>query len=571
MKAYPCLKIAALTLFTALVGTTVSRGQFVSTPVTVNEGGVGANEIVYVGSSTIGNDVGVYAGALDIALDGKTTLGFCIDPWDWSGNGNLAYQTALLANAPGTSAIDGATMGATTALQIEQLWYQYYSPTMSNSTAAGLQIAIWDLVGASVSAATGGASWFKLDSSNDYGAAADIAWVDSHTNATAANLTGLTGPGQAYVVATSAIPPAITSSLTATANLNEPFSYAIATAGIPTSYAASGLPAGLSISSSTGLISGTPSAVGTFQVKLTASNSSTSDSATLSLTVAQTYTLSITGSPSAGGTFSGGGTYTAGTTVTISEAANSSYRAAGWGGPSSGSTASSSSSTTTIVMSANRTLAADFVQQGTLSVASGTGGTATGGGTYDVGSTVNITATPNANYTFNDWSGGSAANTSSSATTVTIAAGNSTVTANFSAIPHPPTAALTAAATAYTGSPFNVTSTASAQDNNLTLHSIEWMSPSGTWTVSSTTASGSSDNRNLGISFPSTGVWTMRAGASVDNGNTWVYSPTTQVTVSNGTTSYTLETMAVPTAAMLNWYAASPVSQKTYQVQHLNP
>jgi hypothetical protein len=284
-----------------------------------------------------------------------------------------------------------------------------------------------------------------------------------------------------------------------------------------------------------------------------------------------TYTLNISASDPNGGTFTGAGTYAAGTVVTISETPNSDYRAAGWGGPDSGSTASSSSATTTIVINANATLVADFVQQVTLTVSSDPNGTATGSGTYDIGSTVTITAAPNTGYGFNDWTEGSPDNPPASAgqasTTVTLNSDQS-IEATFA--PLPPSAVITAATTAYTGSPFNVASTATAPASDLEYHTIEWLSPSGDWTVNSADVSGGTSNRTLGINFDTTGVWTLRAGASID-GTTWVYSPNVQVTVSNGFANYTLETMAVPVPTALNWYASSPVVQKTYTVQHVNP
>jgi hypothetical protein len=134
-----------------------------------------------------------------------------------------------------------------------------------------------------------------------------------------------------------------------------------------------------------------------------------------------------------------------------------------------------------------------------------------------------------------------------------------------------PGTTINAAPTAYTGSPFSVSSTATAPDHNLTLHTIEYLDPSGDWTVNSASASGGSDVRTLGITFPVTGIWTLRSGVSVDNGNTWIYSPQATVNVSNGITSYTLASMAVPSSGQQTWYAASPVVEKTYQVQHLNP
>jgi len=305
----------------------------------VVEAGVGADEIVWISSSNLGSGLEVYACSIDILIDGAMTQGFCIDPWHWSDYGDMAYTAEDLTVGPKNP----GPMGTATAIQIEQLWEKYYNPGMSNSDAAGLQIAIWDLVSASVSAATDGADWYTLDSGDDYGASAMIAWVNSDPTAAAANLVAITGPGQDYVVAASALPP------------------------------------------------------------------------------------------------------------------------------------------------------------------------------------------------------------------------------------EPPDATLNAAATAFTGSAFHVTSTATAPNDNLTLHSIEWMSPTGTWTVNSAAAMGGNDNRALGISFPSTGVWTLRAGASVDNGTTWVYSPSVTVNVTTGIAVDVLQTMAVPSAGNQYWYAPSPVVSKTYQVQYLNP
>jgi len=60
-----------------------------------------------------------------------------------------------------------------------------------------------------------------------------------------------------------AAPPAITSALTATGTTGTAFSYTITGSNTPTSYNATGLPAGLTINTGTGIISGTPTAVGT--------------------------------------------------------------------------------------------------------------------------------------------------------------------------------------------------------------------------------------------------------------------------------------------------------------------
>src|SRR5204862_2251562 len=79
--------------------------------------------------------------------------------------------------------------------------------------------------------------------------------------------------------------PVITSSLTATGQVGVAFSYTIAATNSPTSYNETGLPAGLSVNTSTGLISGTPTTAGTYAVTISATNSGGTGSATLTLTI----------------------------------------------------------------------------------------------------------------------------------------------------------------------------------------------------------------------------------------------------------------------------------------------
>ena len=58
-----------------------------------------------------------------------------------------------------------------------------------------MQIAIWEIIGAG---ASGGAT-FALNG-NDYGASGLLDWVNGDPAAPAANLLGLTGPGQDFVI-----------------------------------------------------------------------------------------------------------------------------------------------------------------------------------------------------------------------------------------------------------------------------------------------------------------------------------------------------------------------------------
>src|ERR1700723_390005 len=80
--------------------------------------------------------------------------------------------------------------------------------------------------------------------------------------------------------------PAITSANSASGTAGSAFSYQIVASNKPASYAAAGLPAGLSVNTATGLISGTPTTAGTSAVSVSATNSSGTGNVTLTLTIA---------------------------------------------------------------------------------------------------------------------------------------------------------------------------------------------------------------------------------------------------------------------------------------------
>ena len=79
--------------------------------------------------------------------------------------------------------------------------------------------------------------------------------------------------------------PVITSLLTASGTTGTAFSYQITASNSPTKYAATPLPAGLSISTTTGAITGTPTTAATTSVTISATNSHGTGTATLAITI----------------------------------------------------------------------------------------------------------------------------------------------------------------------------------------------------------------------------------------------------------------------------------------------
>lgn len=107
---------------------------------------------------------------------------------------------------------------------------------------------------------------------------------------------------------------------------------------------------------------------------------------------AQQYTIQVSAKPAEGGNVSGGGQYAAGTTVRLEATPNNGYTFAGW---YNGGTLVSNNAIYEFAASANIVLEANFTNGGgntvtiTTSVEGGSG-TITGGGTYNVGDTVNL-------------------------------------------------------------------------------------------------------------------------------------------------------------------------------------
>ena len=159
------------------------------------------------------------------------------------------------------------------------------------------------------------------------------------------------------------------------------------------------------------LVSCSKDSYGTSEVN-PGSNSSYSGYGNTQTAAATQYTLTVTAG-TGGSVSTSGGTYDDGTIVTVTATPNDGYEFVGWNG------SDSTNATIDITINSNTTLEALFSEiqstaattQYNLTVTAGTGGSvSTSGGTYDDGTTVTVTATPDDGYEFVGWNGSDSTN-----------------------------------------------------------------------------------------------------------------------------------------------------------------
>jgi len=146
------------------------------------------------------------------------------------------------------------------------------------------------------------------------------------------------------------------------------------------------------------------------------------------------FTVAVSSNPVLGGTTSGSGTFNSGATVAVTAVANAGYSFANW---TEGGISVSTTATYTFIIAKNRILVANYTAiPYTVALSSNplTGGTTTGGGVFNSGSSVTVTALANAGYTFTNWTEGSTIVSTNSNYIFTII-GNRTLVANFTVIP----------------------------------------------------------------------------------------------------------------------------------------
>src|SRR5438309_4133371 len=127
----------------------------------------------------------VGAGIKKIQVDGVQMDAFCIDPFTMALRSSPGYKFVPLTKAPEAPFM----LSASEATEISDLWAMFYNPGMKENKAAGLQLAIWEIVGGDDCSVIG----------KDYGANLMLAALRSYSGP-GAGLIALTGPGQDYVV-----------------------------------------------------------------------------------------------------------------------------------------------------------------------------------------------------------------------------------------------------------------------------------------------------------------------------------------------------------------------------------
>lgn len=114
------------------------------------------------------------------------------------------------------------------------------------------------------------------------------------------------------------------------------------------------------------------------------------------------YSLTTTSGP--GGSVSPGGSFSAGSTAMVVATPDAAYDFAGWSGSAGGST-----NPLGVAMDGDKAVQANFTPKTyTLTTSAMSGGSTTPGGSYPYGTTVSISATPDAAHYFTSWTGDAA-------------------------------------------------------------------------------------------------------------------------------------------------------------------
>jgi len=276
-------------------------------------GGLGAPAATVISGSTLyvvgySGTIGAYNTMTGSAINPMLITGLA-NPEDLAVSGGILYAAVENANKVGEyNATTGAPISAS------------FITGLNSPTAIAISLPVPVITSAPSATGTAGAAFnYQITATNSptsYSASGlpsglslnpVLGLISGSTSATGTynatiSAANAYGSGSATLAITmSPPPPVITSTLSATGTAGVGFSYQITATNNPTSYAASGLPAGLTVDPVLGLISGSTSATGTYNAIISAANAYGSGSATLVITMLPPPPV-ITGNLSATGT-----------------------------------------------------------------------------------------------------------------------------------------------------------------------------------------------------------------------------------------------------------------------------
>ena len=149
---------------------------------------------------------------------------------------------------------------------------------------------------------------------------------------------------------------------------------------------------------------------------------------TLGITITATK-ITISASAQTGGTVTGAGSYDSGSSCTLIANTSTGYTFVGW---YEANAKVSTNASYTFTVSGNRSLEARFtINSYTISTSAQTGGSASGGGTFNYGTSRTVTASANTGYTFAGWYESGTRVSTSASYTFTVS-GNRSLEARFS-------------------------------------------------------------------------------------------------------------------------------------------
>ena len=298
------------------------------------------------------------------------------------------------------------------------------------------------------------------------------------------------------------------------------------------------------------------------------------------------YTLTVVSNNPAWGNVSGGGTYNAGATATLTATPNTGYRFVYW---NDGDT----NATRTVTVTDNATYIANFEvappTQYTLTVVSNNPawGTVTGGGTYNEGTTVTLTATANAGYHFVQWQDGN-----TNATRTVTVTGNATYTATFEANPpnqytltvvsnNPAWGTVTGSGTYNEGATVTLTATANAgyhfiQWNDGNTNATRTVTVTGNATYTATFEANPPNQYTLTVVSNNPAWGTVTGGGTYNEGTTVTLTATANagyhfVQWQDGNTNATRTVTVTGNATYTATFEANPPNQYTITVVSNNP